>query len=242
MEEQKPSVALVWGTGGIGSALAFRLLQQGKFERVVCVSRRAEVEVPDGAEFFAADFLDENSIKSVANGVRALGELQQVIVATGVLHTDEVQPEKSMRALSADNIEYVHRINCVGPVLVAKHLIPLMPLKKRVVFAAISARVGSISDNRLGGWHSYRASKASLNMMLKGLSIEWARKNPDSICVGLHPGTVDSALSEPFQTGVPAEKLFSPTHSAAMLVDTLDGLNGSDTGSVFDYAGKTVPA
>lgn len=242
MEEQKPSVALVWGAGGIGSALAFRLLQQGKFERVVCVSRRTSAEIPDGVYFFAADFLDENSIKSVASGVQTLGELQQVIVATGVLHTDEVQPEKSMRALSADNIEYVHRINCVGPVLVAKYLIPLMPLKQRAVFAAISARVGSISDNKLGGWHSYRASKASLNMMLKGLSIEWARKNPDSICVGLHPGTVDSALSKPFQTGVPAEKLFSAVQSAAMLVDTLDSLNGEDTGQVFDYAGKAIPA
>ena len=242
MEVQKPSIALVWGAGGIGAALTSCLLEQQRVDRIICVSRQTNADLPEGADHAQADFLDEGSIKSVADKVRQLGGLDLAIVATGVLHNGNVQPEKSMRALSAENIEYVHRVNCVGPALVAKHLIPVMPLKRRTVFAAISARVGSISDNRLGGWHSYRASKAALNMMLKGLSIEWARKNPESICVGLHPGTVDSALSKPFQRGVPANKLFSPVQSATMLIDTLNGLSSSDTGQVFDFAGKLVPA
>lgn len=242
MEEQKPSIALVWGAGGIGSALISRLSAQNSFDHVVCVSRRLKPDCPLGVECIQADILDETSIVEALSQVRAMGILKQAIVATGVLHDDDVQPEKSVRSLSAKNIEYVHRINCVGPTLVAKHAIAQMPSKKRVVFAAISARVGSISDNKLGGWHSYRASKAALNMMLKGISIEWSRKNPESVCVGLHPGTVDTNLSLPFQSGVPDGKLFGADQSAAMLLDTLDGLKARDTGQVFDYAGKVVPA
>ncbi len=237
-----PSIAMVWGAGGIGSALVSHLSVNDSFDQVVCVSRRPKSECAAGVEHIQADILDETSIVETLNHVRTMGILKQAIVATGVLHDDAVQPEKSVRSLSADNIEYVHRVNCVGPTLVAKHAISQMPSRKRVVFAAISARVGSISDNRLGGWHSYRASKAALNMMLKGISIEWSRKNPESVCVGLHPGTVDTNLSQPFQSGVPDGKLFEADHSAAMLLETLDGLNARDTGQVFDYAGRIVPA
>lgn len=242
MEEQKPTIALIWGAGGIGSALVSRLSAQNCFDHVVCVSRRPKSDCPAGVKCIQADILDETSIVEALKQVRTLGILKQAIVATGVLHNDDLQPEKSVRSLSADNIEYVHRVNCVGPTLVAKHAIAQMPSRNRVVFAAISARVGSISDNKLGGWHSYRASKAALNMMLKGISIEWSRKNPESVCVGLHPGTVDTNLSQPFQSGVPVGKLFRADQSAAMLLDTLNGLNARDTGQVFDYAGKVVPA
>ena len=130
----------------------------------------------------------------------------------------------------------------VGPALVAKHMLPLMPRKGRAVFAALSARVGSISDNRLGGWHAYRASKAALNMLVRNYAIEQARINNQFIAVTLHPGTVDTGLSQPFQSNVPDAQLFTPDQSAEYLLNVLDGLTPADTGKCFDWAGKQVPA
>ena len=242
MKEEKPSIAVVWGAGGIGTALKAQLVRQGQYDQVIGISRRKPADPIAGVQYLIADFLDEASIGSVVSSVKTFGQVKLVIVATGVLHDADVQPEKSMRSLSRNNLEHVHRVNCIGPSLVAKHFIPIMPNRERSVFAATSARVGSISDNRLGGWHAYRSSKAALNMMLKGLSIECTRRNPESGCVGLHPGTVDTDLSRPFQKGVPEKKLFSPEQSAKMLIDTLNELKNSDTGLVFDYAGEPVPA
>ena len=133
-------------------------------------------------------------------------------------------------------------VNAIGPALVAKHFLPLLPRHGRSVFASISARVGSIEDNRLGGWYSYRASKAALNMLLKTYSIELKRRAPSAICVGLHPGTVDTALSKPFQGGVAPGKLFSPTQSAAYLLRVIDGLTPADNGAVFAWDGSQIPA
>ena len=122
-----------------------------------------------------------------------------------------------------------------------KHFLPLMPRDRRAVFAALSARVGSIGDNRLGGWHSYRASKAALNMILKNLSIELARTHPQAVVAGLHPGTVDTALSVPFQKGVAADKLFTADYSASRLLAVLDGLTPADSGGVFAWDGARIP-
>lgn len=121
-------------------------------------------------------------------------------------------------------------------------MLALMPRKERSVFAALSARVGSISDNRLGGWHAYRASKAALNMLVRNYAIEQARRAPGAICVGLHPGTVDTSLSRPFQSGVPEGRLFTPDEAAGYLLDVIDALGPDDSGRCFDWAGKQVPA
>ena len=139
-----------------------------------------------------------------------------------------------------DAYEAVFGINTFGPGLVAKHFLPKMAREGRTVFAALSARVGSISDNGFGGWHAYRASKAALNMLIRNLAIEQARKNDQSICVGLHPGTVDTRLSAPFQGNVPDKQLFSPEQSAGYLLDVIDGLTASDTGRLFDWQGKEI--
>ncbi len=166
-----------------------------------------------------------------------------VIVASGLLHAaDGLSPEKSMRALDAVAMQRLFAVNAIGPALVAKHFMPLMPRQGRVVFAAVSARVGSISDNRLGGWYGYRASKAALNQLIRTLSIEWSRTARDSICVGLHPGTVDTALSAPFQGNVSAGSLFTPAHSAGALLQVLDQLTPAQTGRVFAWDGLEVPA
>ena len=134
-----------------------------------------------------------------------------------------------------------YRINAVGPALVAKHFIPLLARDRRAVFTALSARVGSIGDNRLGGWHSYRASKAALNMLLRNLAVELGRTHPQAVVAGLHPGTVDTGLSAPFQKGVKPEKLFTADHSAERLLAVVDGLTPADSGGVFAWDAARIP-
>ena len=131
-------------------------------------------------------------------------------------------------------------LNTVGPALIAKHVLPLMPREGRSVFAALSARVGSIGDNRLGGWHSYRASKAALNMLVRNFAIEMGRTHKKAAIVGLHPGTVDTELSEPFQKGLPEGQLTDAVEAARNLLRVLDGVSPEDSGEVFDWKGERV--
>ncbi|MFN4101343.1 MAG: SDR family NAD(P)-dependent oxidoreductase, partial [Pararhodobacter sp.] len=190
-----------------------------------------------------ADFLDDAALANVAERIREAGPIGLCIVASGILSDGEaLQPEKSFRQQSREAFERVFAANTVAPALIAREMLPLMPKAERSVFAALSARVGSISDNRLGGWHAYRASKAALNMLVRNYAIEQRRRSPGAICVALHPGTVDTGLSKPFQSGVPDEKLFSPDQSAGYLLDVIDGLGAEDSGKCFDWAGKVVPA
>ncbi|MEE3218168.1 MAG: SDR family NAD(P)-dependent oxidoreductase, partial [Pseudomonadota bacterium] len=165
------------------------------------------------------------------------------IVASGVLTlADGTGPERSHRQIDADAMEDVFCLNTIGPALVAKHMLPLLPRDQRCVFAALSARVGSITDNRLGGWHSYRASKTALNMLLKNFAIELGRTHKQAVVAGLHPGTVDSALSEPFQANLPAGQLTRPADAADNLLNVIEGLAVADSGGVFDWKGEAVPA
>lgn len=222
---------IIGATGGIGGALEEKLSSDGSFESVVGLSRHS---VP------AINILDESSIAAAANHVRLSGiSPELIIVATGILHKDGRGPEKSLRELDADWMIENYRLNAVAPALIAKHFLPLMPRTGRTCFAALSARVGSISDNRLGGWHSYRASKAALNMLIRNLSIEWQRKNPEAIIVGLHPGTVETGLSAPFK-GNPEHERFSPAKAAGQLLDVLQGLETGDSGQLFAYDGRIV--
>jgi NAD(P)-dependent dehydrogenase (short-subunit alcohol dehydrogenase family) len=166
-----------------------------------------------------------------------------VIVASGVLTLpDGTGPERTYKRLDPAAMAQVFALNTIGPALIAKHILPLMPRDQRFVFAALSARVGSISDNRLGGWHSYRASKAALNMLLKNFALELARTHSHSVVVGLHPGTVDSTLSQPFQTGLAQGQLTAPDAAADNLLGVLAGLGPEHSGRVFDFKGAEVPA
>ncbi|HEX8387840.1 MAG TPA: SDR family NAD(P)-dependent oxidoreductase, partial [Sphingomonas sp.] len=148
--------------------------------------------------------------------------------------------EKAMRDLDADWLQRNFLVNAVGPALVAKHFLPLLPRARRAVFAALSARVGSISDNNLGGWYGYRASKAALNQLIRTLAIEERRRNPQAVVVALHPGTVDTDLSRPFQGNVQPGRLFAPDRAAVQLLDVLDGLKPVDSGRLFDWEGKQI--
>ena len=156
----------------------------------------------------------------------------------GVLHNEKIFPEKSIRSLQPESFEQVFQINTLGPMLVAKHFLPYMNKSKTTAFTALSARIGSISDNGLGGWYSYRASKAALNMMLKCLAIESRTRYPDLIITGLHPGTVNTGLSEPFKKNVPAEKLFSAEQSANHLLAVINNLLIDDSGKILAWDGQ----
>lgn len=218
---------VVGAGGGIGAALAEALAASGRFTAVHAL-RRADL-----------DLEDEASIAAAAARLDAPPRL--VIVATGLLHGQGVTPEKALRAVDPTALLKSYAINAVGPVLVAKHFTPLFPRTGKAVFAALSARVGSLGDNRLGGWHGYRASKAALNMLLRNVAIELARSRPQAVCLALHPGTVDTGLSAPFQGGVPGERLFSPAFSAARLLQVIDHRGPEDSGGVFDWSDKPVP-
>ncbi|MDX5985233.1 SDR family NAD(P)-dependent oxidoreductase [Sphingomonas echinoides] len=228
------AAVIIGASGGIGAALEAALIEEATFEKVYGFARSRS-----GAQHL--DLLDETSIAAAAAHVATGPAPTLVIVATGLLHAGERGPEKAMRELDPAWLAETYAINAIGPALVAKHFLPIMPKTGRAVFASLSARVGSISDNKLGGWHGYRASKAALNMLMRGIAIEEKRRNDRTIVVTLHPGTVDTALSKPFQGNVQASRLFTPDRAALQLLDTIEELKAPDSGKLFDFEGKEVP-
>lgn len=233
--------AVIGASGGIGGAFVQHLHRLEGVDAVYAFSRQAAPK--DGNCITARlDYDDEDSIAAAAALAEEGGPLDLVLVASGLLHDGaEMQPEKSFRSLNAGNLARNFHVNTVGPALVAKHFLPALARDRKVVFAALSARVGSIGDNRLGGWYGYRAAKAALNMTIRCLAIEVARNRKEMICVGLHPGTVDSQLSKPFQGGVAEDKLFAPETAADHLLEVVDGLSTGDSGKLFAWDGKEIP-
>jgi NAD(P)-dependent dehydrogenase (short-subunit alcohol dehydrogenase family) len=233
--------AVVWGaSGGIGRALVEGLASSGAYVTIHAGSRAPAAAQAGNVRPFAFDLLVEGSIAAGALAIAAAGAVDLVIVATGMLHNARHQPEKRFAALSADAMISAFQVNTVGPALIAKHMIQALPRDRGSVFAALSARVGSIGDNRLGGWHSYRASKAALNMMIANLAIELNRSHPQSIAVGLHPGTVDTSLSLPFQNTIAARQMFSPEASAQHLLSVINDLKKTDSGAVLAWDGQRI--
>ena len=230
------STALVVGAaGGIGAAVLDRLQTSGRYETVVGWSRRPI----DGGP--SVDLTNERSIAVAAASLAGAPPLRFLLIATGLLHAEGVRPERNLRELDPEALVRSFQVNAVGPALIAKHLLPLLPRDGRGVFAALSARVGSIGDNRLGGWHAYRASKAALNMLMRTAAVELARTHKEVVVALLHPGTVDTGLSAPFQRNVPEGRLFDPDFSAERLLAVLDGLTAADTGGFFAWDGSSVP-
>jgi len=232
------TAVVVGASGGIGRALTERLANDNRYDRVFAFSRGPAQFGGDGRIVSSRlDLTDEASIDAAA---RDVGQCDLVFVATGVLQTPRLRPERTYRAIEADAMLEAFRINTVGPALVARSFLPILPKDRTSVFAALSARVGSITDNRLGGWHAYRASKAALNMLICNFALELARERPLAVCVGLHPGTVETALSEPFQRGVPPTQLFTPAYSAASMLNVLERLTPSDSGGLFAWDGTRI--
>ena len=231
----------VGAAGGIGAALVEALVADPRIARVDALSRRP-IAASDKVVPGAIDLTDEASIEAAAGRLDP-GPLDLVLVASGVLHDAAagLSPEKTWRHLDAAALERAFRVNAIGPALVAKHLLPRLARDRKAVFAALSARVGSIEDNRLGGWYGYRASKAALNQLIRTSAIELARRRPQALCVALHPGTTDTALSEPFQANVPEGKLFSPAFVAERLLRVLDELDAEGSGGFYAWDGARIP-
>ena len=222
------NTVVIGASGGIGAALAGHFAARG--DRVHRLSRS------DGT----IDFADPPSIAAAA-GALPFPALQRLVVASGLLHESGLSPERSLRDLDASRLERAFFVNAIGPALVLRHFVPLLARSGRVEVAFLSARVGSIADNRLGGWYGYRASKAALNQLVRTAAIEVARSRPEAVLAALHPGTVDTAMSRPFQANVPAEQLFTPAYSAACLAEVLGNLSPADSGGFFDWKGEVIP-
>lgn len=221
---------VIGASGGVGAALLRQLEASGHFAHVLGLSRQGTPSL---------DLFDEASIEAAAQDIaKRKHALRLVIDATGFLHGNGFMPEKSLRQLDPAHMAHAFAINAIGPALLMKHFLPLLPKDGKSVFATLSARVGSIGDNRLGGWHSYRASKAALNQFVRCAAIELARRHTHAICVALHPGTVDTPLSTPFaKSGLdvrPADL------AAAEIIVVIEGLQEGDSGGFFDHRGMGI--
>lgn len=224
-------VAIVVGaSGGIGSALLARLSAKARFSAVLGLGRNSSPRL---------DLTDEASIVVAARHVQALRtDVRLVIDASGILHGDGLSPEKTWRDLDAAQLARAFAVNAIGPALLMKHFLPLLPRQRRSVFATLSARVGSIGDNRLGGWYGYRASKAALNQLVRTAAIELGRRQPAALCVALHPGTVATSLSAPFvKAGLDVQ---TPEQAAGRLLEVIDHLPPGSSGGFFDHRGDPV--
>ena len=234
-------VAVIGSSGGIGGALCRRLLQQQGLEVLYSFSRSQPApESHPAVRHHYIDISSEDSIAEAASFVES--PLDLVICATGFLHGDGIMPERALKELRVEKFKHNFLINTIAPALMAKHFLPLLPRDNHAVFAALSARVGSISDNALGGWYSYRASKAALNMVLRCAAIELARTHTQAAVVGLHPGTVDTQLSQPFQSAVKKDHLFAPDYAAERLLEVVMRLTPQDSGGCFAWDGARIPA
>jgi NAD(P)-dependent dehydrogenase (short-subunit alcohol dehydrogenase family) len=214
---------VVGASGGIGGALVAALRARGE---VVGLSRGAN----------GLDVTDEALVADVLAGLE--GPFDLVVVATGALVLNGVGPEKSLKAVTAEGLAAQFALNAIGPALVMKHALRLLPRDRVARMAVLSARVGSIGDNGLGGWYGYRAAKAALNQLLRTASVEATRTHPQSVLVALHPGTVATGLAPAQRAGHPA---MPPAAAAEHLLAVLDRLGPADTGGFYDWQGKVVP-
>ena len=220
---------IIGSSGGVGRALVSHLEAEPRCAEVVALSRGSNP---------AVELTNEASIAVAAANLAARAPFHLIVDATGVLHDAEgMSPEKSLRAVAPETMARAFAVNAIGPILLMKHLSPLLPREGKSVFATLSARVGSIGDNGLGGWYSYRASKAALNMLWKTASIEVGRQHKEAVCLALHPGTVETALSDPFAG---KRQRLSPQESANMLLAVMDARDATSTGGFFDYANLEI--
>jgi len=242
---------VVGASGGIGLAFVKKLLNNPQIERVYATYRRPESAVKlleleqqwgDRLHTLPLDITDETQIAQTLQKIQQNSpKLHLVINCVGLLHDGPLQPEKSLKQLNSEHLLRYFQVNSIGAVLLAKHLLPLLRHGDRSILATISAKIGSISDNHLGGWYGYRASKAALNMFMRTVAIEYQRKTPHTLVILLHPGTTDTNLSEPFQRNVPPEKLFSSDRTVNQLWEIIDRLEDGDSSKFYSWDGTLLP-
>ena len=234
------NIAVIGSSGAIGSAFVRALVERDDVSKIYAFARSAcglqSVKITAGY----IDITKEDTVASCAQTVSRSHNLDLILVTTGLLHEKDAMPEKAINEISHEKLSKMFLVNAIGPGVVMKHFLPRLRRDKPAILAVLSARIGSISDNVLGGWYSYRASKAALNMLVKCASIEMRRKYKLSIIVGLHPGTVESRLSKPFQQNIPEHKIFQPHDAAARMMATIDALGVEDSGRCFAYDGTEI--
>lgn len=247
MSDRDPKTALIVGAGqGIGLEFVRQFLKGDRGDRVYATYRSPSSELSAITDprlhCLSMDITEESQIAAVIQKIQTeTTTLHTVINCVGLLHDGAMQPEKSLRHLNADQLLRYFQVNSVGAAMLAKHVQPLFKHRDRAIFATISAKVGSIGDNEIGGWYGYRASKAALNMFMRTVALEYRRTCPSTIVVTLHPGTTDTQLSRPFQRGVAPEKLFSVDRTVQQLLTVLDQLKQDDSGEFFSWDGSRLP-
>ena len=237
------TICILGASGALGNAFTHQLLLKAPLAQIYTFSRHAldqSITQNQRLTHTTLDYFDEPTLASTTAQLFDSSPIDMIICTNGVLHTETFQPEKSISQLTPDTFMNVLKVNTLLPLIAAKYFLPYLQPKKRAVFAALSARVGSISDNELGGWYSYRASKAALNMSIKTLALEARRKYKHAIILGLHPGTVDSALSKPFQKSLAPHQLFTPEASATKLLSVIEQATPEQSGQCLDYKGIQI--
>ena len=233
-------IAIIGASGTIGQAFLKHFLKNQKTQKLYTFSR-SNISFDDARILHHfIDIEDEHSIEKAASLVPDSEQLDYIIVTTGFLSNNNILPEKSIKDLSYEKFNKLYAVNAIGPALIAKYFIQKLNKDTKSIFAVLSARVGSISDNILGGWYSYRCSKAALNMLVKNLSIEIRNKNAKLIVAGLHPGTVRSKLSGPFSSSISNDKVFTGDYSVSKMVNVLENLTIEDSGKLFAWDGKEI--
>ena len=232
-------VAVIGSSGAIGSAFVDHYINDQSINSIFSFSRSSIGIDNNKVKHFSIDIENENSVQDAAKSVEEIN-FDEIIIASGLLHTNEFGPEKSIKDLKADNILKILNVNTVGPTIIGKHFLPLLNKNNKSVMAFLSARVGSISENKLGGWYAYRASKSALNQIIKTFSIELKRTNPKAIIIGLQPGTVESELSAPFKRSVSKNKLFSAEYSASQLIGVIERVDESSSGNLISWDGEII--
>ena len=237
----KKTVAIIGSSGAIGNAVSDNLINDESIGIIYKFSRSISVKENKRVKNIFLDIEDEESIKSSLDHVPPDTKFDLVFVATGILHNDkEIFPEKSIKDIDINKLKKVILVNTIGPTLIGKYFIPYLRKDEKSIFAFLSARVGSISENKLGGWYSYRASKTALNQIIKNFSIEIKRSNKNAVFVGLQPGTVKSFLSKPFERNVKEDNLFTPEYSAEKLLQVINDLSPDDSGKFFAWNGEEI--
>ena len=234
------NIVVIGSSGAIGNAFIKRFSILFKQASIFGFSSNQFSQSSQNIMYNYINYKNENSIKKAALIASKKSTIDILIIATGILHYGEIMPEKSLRNLSFKKFHLLFEVNTILPALIMKHFIPRLNKKSKSILAILSARVGSIADNKMGGWYSYRASKAALNMVIKNAAIETSRNNKNAIIVGLHPGTVISQLSKAFQSNVPEEKLFTSDYSVKKMLEILKKLTSEHTGQFFSWDGKKI--